>query len=146
MSLHSTSGILVHIIWETLNREKFFNEESGRAVSAFLYKYAKEKGIWLEANYVNPEHVHALYDQGTNITTEDCAKLFKGASSHYVNHERIVPVKFNWGRGFAAFSVSESRADCVVRYIKNQKEHYRKKSFNEELELFLSKYKIKKKQ
>lgn len=145
MSLHSTSRILIHIIWETLNRDKIFTEETGRTVSNFLYKYAKEKGLWLEANYVNAEHVHALYDQGTDITTEDCARLFKGASSHFINQERITPAKFNWGRGYAAFSVSESQTDSVVRYIKNQKEHHRRKSFNEEYELFLSKYKIRKK-
>jgi putative transposase len=40
---------------------------------------------------------------------------------------------FGWGRGYGAFSVSHSNLDAVVRYIENQEEHHRRKSFAEEL-------------
>ena len=83
-----------------------------------------------------------MIDLPTNITREDCAKLLKGASSHYINQNRLIRTKFSWGRGYAAFSVSESQLDKVINYIKKQKEHHRIKTYAEEYEEFLSKYKV----
>ena len=142
MSLHSYTKIWIHIIWETLDREKLLFDKTAKNVSEFLFNYSKEKNIFMKINYVNPEHTHALIDLPTNITIEDCVKLFKGASSHYINQNRLVRTKFSWGRGYAAFSVSESQIDKVIDYIKNQKEHHRIKTYAEEYEEFLAKYKI----
>ena len=96
----------------------------------------------MKVNYVNPEHVHSLIDLPSNHTVEDCLKLLKGASSHFINQDNIIEGRFSWGRGYAAFSVSESQADKVVQYIKNQKEHHKVKSFSEEYGEFLKKYNL----
>lgn len=102
----------------------------------------KEKQIFMKVNYVNSENIHALIELPTSITIEECIKLMKGSSSYYINQNRIVESKFSWGRGYAAFSVSESQAEKIISYIKNQKEHHRVKSFSEEYEEFLSKHHI----
>jgi putative transposase len=142
MSLHSYTKIWLHLIWETHNREKLLNERAGKIVSEYLFNYSKEKKIFMKVNYVNPEHVHSLIDLPSNHTVEDCLKLLKGASSHFINQDNIIEGRFSWGRGYAAFSVSESQADKVVQYIKNQKEHHKVKSFSEEYGEFLKKYNL----
>jgi REP element-mobilizing transposase RayT len=142
MSLHSYTKIRLHIIWETLNRDKLLFDDAAKTVSAFLFNYSKDKGIFMRKNYVNPEHVHALVELPTNMTVEECVKLLKGASSHVINRERLVHGKFSWGRGYAAFSVSESQISKVSEYISNQKEHHKIKSFCEEYEEFILKHKI----
>jgi putative transposase len=40
------------------------------------------------------------------------------------------------GLGFGAFSVSQSQVEDVRAYIRNQREHHRIKSFQEELRAF----------
>jgi hypothetical protein len=40
--------------------------------------------------------------------------------------------KFNWQEGFGAFSYSHAQIDQVVKYILNQEEHHKKKTFKEE--------------
>jgi putative transposase len=85
MSLHSYSKIWLHLIWSTHNREKLLNERSARSVSEYLFNYSKDNKIFMETNYVNPDHVHTVIDLPTNMLVENCLKLFKGASSHYVN-------------------------------------------------------------
>jgi REP element-mobilizing transposase RayT len=142
MSLHSYTKIWLHIIWETLNRDKLLFDEAAKTVSAFLFNYSKDKSIFIRKNYVNPEHVHALVELPTNMTIEEGIKLLKGASSHYINQERLVQGKFSWGRGYAAFSVSESQVGKVSEYIGNQKEHHKIKSFCEEYEEFILKHKV----
>ena len=71
---------------------------------------------------------------------DNCIKLLKGASSYYINQNNLIAGKFNWGRGYAVFSVSESQKDKIKEYIKGQKEHHRIKSFSEEYQLFIKKY------
>ncbi len=143
MSLHSYSKVWLHLIWSTHNKEKVLVKDVRKQVSNFLYTYAEEKEIYMKTNYVNAEHVHALVDLPTILSIDECLKLLKGTSSHYINDNRLVNNKFRWARGYGAFSVSESQLKKVDDYINDQEEHHRKKSFTEEYELFMIKYGIK---
>jgi putative transposase len=49
---------------------------------------------------------------------------------------------FFWQAGFGAFSVSQSQVEDVRAYIRNQREHHRVKSFQEELRAFLKAYEV----
>jgi putative transposase len=115
-------------------------KEAGLKVSNFLFDYAKSKGIFMKTNYVNPDHVHAVIDLPTKYSIEEALKLLKGGSSHWINENRIIGTKFHWGRGYGAFSVSQSNLADVVSYIANQEEHHRKKSFSQELASFVKAY------
>lgn len=46
-------------------------------------------------------------------------------------------IKFQWRRGYGAFSVSESQISKVVNYIVNQEKHHTKKSFEDEYKEFI---------
>ena len=121
MSAHSYSRCWIHLIWGTLNREKMLNKEAAAQVSRYLRDYAKTKGVYMKINYVNADHVHALIDLPTNLSIEDLVQLFKGSSSHWINANNVITGKFAWGRGYGAFSVSESNADQVAAYIGGRK-------------------------
>jgi REP element-mobilizing transposase RayT len=109
-------------------------------LSGFLHEYSQSKDIYMKINYVNAEHVHALIDLPTKYSIEETIKLLKGASSHWVNQNRIIAAKFSWGRGYGAFSVSHSNVNDVARYIANQEEHHRRRTFAEEYEKFVRVY------
>lgn len=140
MSVHSYSRCWVHLIWATLNREKSLTPAARTQLSKFLSDYSKSKGFYMKINFVNADHVHALIDLPTNYSLEEVAKLFKGSSSHWINQNRVIAGKFAWGRGYGAFSVSESKVAVVAKYIATQEEHHRQKSFAEEFEEFIKAY------
>jgi len=141
MSVRSYTKIWLHLIWGTHNHENSLPDRNLRKeLSNYLNEYSKEKNIYMKTNYVNPEHIHAIIDLPTNITVEEVFHLYKGNSSYWVNNR--VNYKFKWGKGYAAFSVSESDINKVITYILNQEEHHRKKSFTEEYEAFLEKYQL----
>ncbi len=124
MSVRSFTKMWLHLIWRTKNRDKsLVDREFRKSISKHLYKNSDGKEIYMKANYVNSDHVHALVDLPTNKTVEDVARLLKGESSSWINNN--VGFKFAWGSGYAAFSVSESNIDKVVKYIINQEEHHR---------------------
>jgi len=94
----------------------------------------------MKINFVNPDHVHALIDLPTSKTIEEVMQLFKGSSSHWINEQNLCPGKFAWGRGYGVFSVSHSGVAEVSKYIANQDEHHRKKSYLAEFKLFVERY------
>lgn len=67
-------------------------------------------------------------------------KQIKGSSSHFINQNNIIPEKFSWQTGYAAYSVSESVVEKVFQYIKTQKQHHQKKTFKIEYDGFLKLY------
>jgi len=140
MSLHSYSRVWLHLVWATLERRPLLDKPAAVKLSAHLHDYAAQKGIYMKINFVNADHVHALVDLPTNLSIEDMMQLFKGGSSHWVNEQNLVPGKFGWGRGYGVFSVSESMVPEVCAYIAKQEDHHRKKSFVDELKLFVERH------
>ena len=140
MSLHSYSRVWLHLVWATLERRRLLDKAAAVRLSGYLTQYASEKGIYMRINYVNPEHVHAVIDLPTRLCIEDAMQFLKGGSSHWINENSLVAGKFGWGRGYGAFSVSHSGIEEVGKYIADQEEHHRKRSFAEELRLFVERY------
>jgi len=97
----------------------------------------------MKINFVNADHVHALIDLPTDASIEDIVQLLKGSSSHWINSNDVVKGKFAWGRGYGAFSVSESNVDTVARYIAGQDEHHRVRTFADELKDFIDRHGLK---
>ena len=94
----------------------------------------------MKINHVNADHVHALIDLPTSLSIVELMQLLKGSSSHWINANNIITGKFAWGRGYGAFSVSESNVDQVARYIAHQEEHHRVRTFAEELREFIDRH------
>ena len=49
---------------------------------------------------------------------------------------------FAWQVGYGAFSVSQSNVPAVVKYIRDQEQHHRKISFQDEFIAFLKAHRI----
>jgi len=123
-----------------LNREKLLNREVAARLSRYLTEYADTKGVYMKVNYVNADHVHTLVDLPTGLSIEELIQLLKGSSSHWVNENNILSRKFAWGRGYGAFSVSESNVAQVATYIAGQEEHHRVRTFADELHEFIERH------
>jgi len=142
MSVHSYSRCWIHLIWATLNRDRVLNKKAAAGLSRYLLEYAEEQGVYMKINFVNPDHVHALIDVPTGLSIEKVVQLLKGSSSHWVNSNELLKGKFAWARGYGAFSVSHSNVDLVARYIVDQEEHHRVRTFAEELKEFIDRHEL----
>jgi putative transposase len=140
MSTHSYSRCWLHLIWETLRREPMLDKRAAAKAADNLHTYCNEKGIYLKIYYFNADHTHALVDLPTNLTIEQVVQLLKGSSSHWINESRLLRGRFAWGRGYGAFSVSHSDIDRVCKYIANQENHHRNRTFEDEYQLFVKRY------
>ena len=94
----------------------------------------------MKINYVNADHVHALIDLPTDLSIEELTQLLKGSSSHWINANDVLSGKFAWGRGYGAFSVSESKLAQIAAYIAGQEAHHRVRGFADEIREFLDRH------
>jgi REP element-mobilizing transposase RayT len=77
---------------------------------------------------------------GLDQTIQKIMQLIKGESSFWINKNQLTKQKFEWQDKYFAVSVSESMLEKVRKYIQNQEDHHRKKTFQEEYVEFLDKY------
>jgi putative transposase len=87
-------------------------------------------------------HIHIFVGYKPHQLIPDLLQDIKGDSSKWINNKRLVYGKFQWQEGYGAFSYSHSHIDRVVKYIKNQEAHHKKKSFKEEYLEFLERFAI----
>lgn len=137
---HSLCKVYIHFVWTTKNAQRLLTSESRTKLHGHLLEQAHSNDIMVEALNVQPEHVHLLVNIGRSQTIEGIAKMLKGESSHWLNHNDVTSGKFSWQTGYGAFSVSYTHRNDVVGYIENQDEHHRRVSFAEEYRNLLRKY------
>ena len=85
------------------------------------------------------DHIHALIELPSVLAPAKAVLLIKSNSSKWMNEQGI---KFRWQEGHGAFSVSASNLAAVVKYIRNQENHHRKRSFEQEYLTFLRKHNV----
>ena len=85
-------------------------------------------------------HVHVLIDIPKNMAVSEAMKRLKGGSSTAINQAGLISGRFGWQDGYSAFTVSSSAIPDVVRYIANQREHHKVKTFEEEYTALLKKH------
>jgi len=88
------------------------------------------------------DHVHILLSLPATMAIAKALQLIKGGSSKWVHDTFPEHRLFAWQEKYGAFSVSESRVDSIIHYIKEQKEHHRKMTFQEEFLTLLKKHRI----
>lgn len=78
------------------------------------------------------DHVHCFFGLPPSLSVSEVMQAAKAKSSKWVNESRLLPHRFEWQRGFGAFSYSRSHIDRVYHYIRNQEAHHRKQTFRDE--------------
>ena len=66
------------------------------------------------------------------MAPSQAVKHIKGDSSYGIRREFPGMADFGWQDGYGIFSVSKSAIPSVVKYIKNQREHHGRQSFEDE--------------
>ncbi|MFN3757538.1 MAG: IS200/IS605 family transposase, partial [Flavobacterium sp.] len=107
---------------------------------SFISEQLREKGCPVRIINGMPDHIHCLFLLSPQKSIADVLKQIKGSSSHFINQNNLISEKFAWQTGYAAYSVSESVVQKVFQYIKNQKQHHTKKTFQQEYDEFLKLY------
>jgi putative transposase len=129
--------VWIHLVWSTKNRAPYLTGDIRKNVFRHIRENARAKDIHLDFINGYTNHVHCLISLGTDQTIEKIVQLIKGESSFWINKNHLCKTKFEWQDEYFAVSVSESVLENVRKYIINQEEHHRTKSFDEEFDEFI---------
>jgi putative transposase len=132
--------VYIHFIWSTKDRQPFLNSKVLREkIWEHLRENAKGKGIFIDTINGHQEHCHCLISLGIDQTMSKIMQLMKGESSYWINKHQLCKQKFEWQDEYFAISVSGSMVDKVREYIKNQEEHHKTNTFQQEFDEFIQK-------
>jgi REP element-mobilizing transposase RayT len=137
----SLSQVMIHLVFSTKNREPFINQTIQDRLHGYILGILSQmKCPSIQTGGV-ADHVHILFVLGRTTTQAEVVEEVKKSSSKWMKADGGVP-NFSWQNGYGAFSVSESHREKVIDYIKNQEEHHRTITFQEEYRKLLEKYRI----
>ncbi len=136
----SYTKIWLHCVWSTKNRDCLIPFSFRPDLLKHFRENAATKKIQLDYINAQENHVHALINLGKEQNVADLMHLLKGESSFWINKQKILPYHFEWQDDYFALSISHSHVDRVRHYIKNQDEHHKKMTWEQEVVLFLKKY------
>lgn len=120
-----------HLVFSTKNRQRLLSTEYRTRLHEYLGGTLVGMGATPQVISGTEDHVHVLVGLKATHSLSDLIRELKKASSSFM--KRTIP-HFAWQEGYAAFTVSATAREGVKRYIANQEEHHRVKSFIEELQ------------
>ena len=139
---NSYSKIYIQIVFAVKGRSNLINKDHREELHKYMSGVVRNRDQKMLAVFCMPDHTHMLIGMKPSISVSDLVRDVKASSSGFINDQKWVVDKFNWQGGFGAFSYSRSQIDRVIKYILNQEEHHRKKTFKEEYLELLDKFEI----
>ena len=129
---HSFHQLYYHFVWTTRSREPLVSREWRPRLLEILNEETKTRGGWPIRHNAMPDHVHLLVRLPPTVLVAEFIGQVKGATSFRVNKEISPRFKLKWQEGYGVVSLRRDELPKVSRYIDNQEEHHRVKSFREE--------------
>ena len=138
----SFTSLHYHIIFSTKDRVASITQE----IQQRLYDYIggivrAQDGVLIAAGGTS-DHVHLLVSLDKQVSMSDAMRKIKSNTSKWVREMFPTQNAFAWQSGYAAFTVSLSNVSEVKRYIANQAEHHRTRSYDDELVEFLKRHNL----
>ena len=134
------TSLYYHVVFSTKNRVRCIGREIEGRVWAYIGGVARQHRMTALQVGGYEDHVHALVMAPPSLAPSQAVQFLKGESSKWMHGEFPTLRDFAWQDGYGAFTVSRSNLPEVVRYIQAQREHHRKRSFQEEYLEFLQRH------
>ena len=128
----SLSAVFLNIIFSTKNRESWLDRDLRPRMHAYLATICRDLGAeFVHANGVS-DHVHIVTTLPRTLSQAEIIENIKKISSKWIKACDSKYRGFSWQRGYAAFSISPSQLELVLKYVQRQEEHHRTRTFQEE--------------
>jgi putative transposase len=136
------SQIYLQFVFAVSQRRSLIPREHKEELHKYITGLVQRRNAKMLAVHCMPDHVHLFVGFKPTISMSDFVKEIKVESNQFINSKKWVGEKFKWQEGYGVFSYSRSHVDTVVKYVLNQEEHHRSKSFKVEYFEFLRKFNV----
>ena len=136
------SQIYLQFVFAVKHRQSLIPAAHKEELHKYITGLVQNRKAKMLAVHCMPDHAHVFVGFKPTILISDFVKEIKVESNEFINAKKWVATKFSWQEGYGVFSYSHSHIDNVVKYVLNQEQHHRKKTFRQEYVDFLQKFEI----
>ena len=133
------SQIYLQFVFAVKNRECLIPKTHKEELQKYFTALVQNRKAKMLAVNCMPDHTHILVGFKHVLSVSEFIKEIKVESNEFINSKRWTNYRFSWQEGYGVFSYSHSHINSVVKYVLNQEEHHRRKTFKEEYQNFLKK-------
>jgi Transposase and inactivated derivatives len=124
--------VLYHIVFCTHKRQNTILPTHQDQLYRYIWGIVKSKDSVLYRINGTENHVHILSDLHPTIALSNYIRDIKRASSLWMKRTGHYPHFTSWADGACVMTYSFRDKEMITNYIKNQKEHHKKVSFEDE--------------
>ena len=132
-----------HLVFSPKNRDALIGKTWAAELERYITGIIQNNNHKLLAIGSMPDHIHIFIGYNLTQLIPDLVENIKTSSNAWIKHNNLSRYKFEWQKGYGAFTHSQSQIDAVVSYVMNQDKHHQKKSFREEYLEILHKNDVK---
>lgn len=136
------SQLYLQIVFSVKHRQKLISSEWETTLHKYISGVIEKRGQKLLAINGMPDHIHIFISCSATINIPDLVRDIKRSSTEFIKEQKFLRSKFQWQEGYGVFSYKKSDQPTIINYIRNQKEHHNKETFEKEFVRFLNEYDI----
>jgi len=123
---------LYHVVFRTKDSLPTIRQDHVNDLYAYITGIIKHKKCHLYRINGVENHLHILTDINPSIAPIDFMRDVKVSSSLWMKSSSFFPAFNGWAVGYGSFTCSYKDINRLIEYLKNQKEHHKKTTFDEE--------------
>jgi len=131
-----------HLVFAVKNREAVLKKEWKNEMEMYITGIVQNHRHKMLAIGSMADHIHMLIGYNVNHLIPDIVEEAKTSSNAWIKQKKLSKFKFEWQKGYGAFTHSHSQIDKVIKYILSQDGHHKKRSFKDEFLEILEKNEI----
>ena len=135
--------IHIHCVFAVKHRKAMIDSAFKEELYEYITGIVQQRGHKMLAIGGTSNHIHIFLGLNVDESVSDLMQAVKRNSSLWINQNNKTQNRFEWQKGYGAFSYSKSHVNAVINYIKRQEEHHREKAFREEYKQILRNFDVK---
>ena len=131
-----------HLVFAVKNRDALIKKVWKNELEMYITQIIQNHKHKLLYIFAMPDHLHIFVGYNVNHLIPNLVEEIKTSSNSWIKNNNLSRFKFEWQKGYGAFTHSHSQLNTVIQYIKNQEIHHEKRTFREEYLELLQKNEI----
>jgi len=134
--------IYLQFVFAVQGPQSILPKENKEELHKYITSLVQARKAKMLAVNCMPDHTHLFEGFKPSVLISDFVKEIKVGSNEFIKSKKWVKSNFSWQEGYGVFSYGHSQIDMVCKYVLNQEEHHKKKSFRQEYMEFLEKFAV----
>lgn len=136
------SQIYLQFVFAVQGRQNLIPKEHKEELHKYITALVQARNAKLLAVHCMPDHLHLFAGLKPAVYIPDFVKEIKVESNEFIRNKHWIKAAFHWQEGYGVFSYGHSQVNDVCRYVFNQEQHHRNKTFRDEYHEFLRKFSV----